>query len=78
MDVDDILQFPESSTITPMNNNEYHNQSLLCLTDSKTDLMEVANQCTRRGSWYYPNENPGSNNFQRNRGSNLVINDRQF
>ena len=77
MDVDDILQFPESFTITPANDNEYHNQSLLCLTDLE-DCCNGRNQRTRC-SWYYPNGsevtfNAGSNNFQRNlRGPNQVI-----
>ena len=43
VDVDDILQFPESSTITPANDNEYHNQSLLCLTDLE-DCCNGSNQ----------------------------------
>ena len=80
MDVDDILQFPESSSTTPANDNEYHNQSLLCLTD----LEDCCNDPhERRGSWYYPNGsevtlNVGSTIFQRNRGPNQVLNDQQY
>jgi hypothetical protein len=81
VDVDDILQVPESSTATPANNNsEYHNQSLLCLTD----LGDCCNAPrTRRGNWHYPNAsdvpfNAGSDNFRRNRGPNQVLNDQQF
>ena len=80
MDVNDILQFPESSTTTPANDNEYHNQSLLCLTDLE-DCCDDPRQ--RRGTWYYPDGtevtlNTGSNNFRRNRGPNQVLNDQQF
>ena len=80
MDVDDILQFPESSSTAPANDNEYHNQSLLCLTD----LEDCCNDPhPRRGSWYYPDGsevtfNTGSNSFQRNRGPNQVLNDQQY
>jgi hypothetical protein len=80
VDVDDILQFPESSDTTPANNDEYHNQSLLCLTD----LEECCNAPRERhGSWHYPDGsevtfNAGSNMFRRNRGPNQVLNDQQF
>ena len=80
VDVDDILQLPESSTTTPANNNEYHNESLLCLTD----LEDCCNDPrTRQGEWYYPNGNTvssssGRNEFQRNRGANEVVNDQPF
>ena len=80
VDVDDILQFPESSTTTPANDNGHHNNSLLCLTD----LEDCCNDPReRRGSWYYPNGsevtfNAGSTTFRRNRGPNQVINDQQF
>jgi hypothetical protein len=76
--VDDILQFPESFAITPAN-NEYHNRSLLCLTD----LENCCSNPPRRGSWHYPDGsevtfNAGSNMFRRNRGPNQVLNDQQF
>ena len=79
VDIDDILQFPDSSTTTPANNNEHHNQSLLCLTD----LEDCCNDPrTAQGEWYYPDGNTvgsfGENEFQRNRGANEVMNDRQF
>ncbi len=80
MDVDDILQLPESSTATPENNDEYHNQSLLCLTDLE-DCCNAPRE--RRGSWHYPDRskvifNAGNDNFRRNRGPNEVVNDQQF
>ena len=80
VDIDDILQFPESSTTTPANNNEYHNQSLLCLTDLDDCCFDPH---TRRGNWYYPNGNEvifnsGGVTFRRNRGANGVMNDQQF
>ena len=80
VDIDDILQFPESSTMAPANDNEYHNQSLLCLTDLE-DCCDDSR--TRRGEWYYPDGNQVMSDtvgaaFQRNRGANEVINGKLF
>ena len=79
MDVDDILQFFDSTN--PSNNNEYHDQALLCLTDLGDCCANPPR--TRRGSWYYPDGtavgfNPGDDSFRRNRGANQVLNDQQF
>ena len=79
VDIDDILQLDSSDTI-PTNDNEYHNQSLLCVTD----LGDCCNYPhTRQGDWYYPNGSivsfdSGGDKFRRNRGANQVINDQQF
>ena len=80
VDIDDILQFPESSTTTPANNNDHHNQSLLCLTDLEDCCSDPH---TAQGEWYYPDGNTvssssGGNKFQRNQGANEVINGQQF
>ena len=80
VDIDDILQFPESSDTIPINDNEHHNQSLLCLTD----LDDCCNDPrARQGDWYYPDGNTisfnsGGDKFRRNRGANEVINNQQF
>ena len=78
VDVDDIYQI---HTLWPVNNNEYRDQALLCLTD----LEDCCNNPrTKHGQWYYPNGTTvsfdlyGNNTFQRNRGANEVINSQQF
>lgn len=82
VDIDDIHQSEiPTSSLRPANNNEYHDQALLCLTD----LEDCCNfPRTKHGHWYYPNGTTvrfdlyGHNTFQRNRGANEVINGQQF
>ena len=83
MDIDDILQFPESSTTTPANGDEYHDQSLLCLTDLETCCNDSRDSTRQQGEWYYPDGyqvsfTAGIDEFRRNRGANEVVNDQQF
>lgn len=79
VDIDDILQFPESSNTTPANGDEYHNQSLLCLTD----LEDCCNDTRQQGEWYYPDGDEVTSDtmgatFQQNRGEKQLIGDQQF
>ena len=81
VDIDDILQFPESSNTTPANGDEYHNRSLLCLTD----LEDCCSDTRQQGEWYYPDGDDHEvtsdtmrATFQQNRGENQVIGKQQF
>ena len=69
MDIEDLL-YRRPTDPVPSNNNELHNQTLLCVTD----LVECC-ETPPRGNWYYPDgyiivalDNGTNAKFQSNRG----------
>ena len=80
VDIDDILDSP-SVTSDPANDNEYHDQALLCITGLEDCCTSPR---TVRGDWYYPDgsrvagsDQSGRDAFRRNRGLNEVLNGQQ-
>ena len=84
VDLDEILYTApntECCSQDPTNANGRHDQTIVCVTDL-VDCCDALN--TVHGDWYYPDGrrvefNPMSGaTFRANRGSNEVINGRQF
>ena len=76
----DLLYTTPSDAVPTNNNPAQHDQALLCLTDLKNCCRSQ-----QRGNWYYPNgalvltgTSHNGTAFRRNRGSNEMINGRQF